>query len=128
MSQPLPDDVVVRLAPYVPERGLREMRVVTGAPWSRLPALLSMGAVTLGRYAIFREGRYDPMSASRLALIAHESMHVTQWRELGVPRFLVRYALGALSTRFRHGDHPMERDLIQKQDEIRDIFSSVHDQ
>jgi hypothetical protein len=46
-------------------------------------------ATTLGRVILVRRGHEDSP-----VLMAHELVHVRQWAELGVPRFLVRY-LGA---------------------------------
>lgn len=45
-------------------------------------------AITLGRLIIVRRGAADER------LMRHELVHVRQWRELGVLRFLVQY-LGA---------------------------------
>src|SRR5436190_1536926 len=46
--------------------------------------------MTLGRWVLVRRGHEHDRG-----LIAHELVHVRQWRELGAVRFLVRY-LGAL--------------------------------
>ena len=60
MPHLLPDATITRLAAHVPERNLRELRVVTGAPGRWLPVLLRTNAVTLGRRVLFREGHYRP--------------------------------------------------------------------
>ena len=46
-------------------------------------------AMTVGRFVFLRRGH-----EADAGLLAHELVHVQQWRELGAPRFLVRY-LGA---------------------------------
>ena len=46
-------------------------------------------AITVGRFVFLRRGH-----EADHGLIAHELVHVQQWREFGAPRFLVRY-LGA---------------------------------
>lgn len=46
-------------------------------------------AMTLGRFILVRRGH-----EGSARLLAHELVHVQQWAELGVPRFLARY-LGA---------------------------------
>lgn len=126
MSHPLPEDTIALIARHgVSERNLREMVVVTGDPWRRLPPLLGAGAMTFGRRVIFRRGRYDLRSGAGLARIAHESMHIGQWRDLGVPRFAVRYARGLLSSRFRHDEHPMERELVEEQRRLRPILAAA---
>jgi len=100
------------------------MRVVTGVPGRWLPPLVRAGAMTFGRNVLFRAGRYDPETASGLALIAHESGHITQWRDLGVWRFLVDYARGLVTARFAHARHPMERPLNQWQQELRELLEA----
>ncbi|MEO6467852.1 MAG: DUF4157 domain-containing protein [Acidimicrobiia bacterium] len=46
-------------------------------------------AMTVGRFVFLRRGH-----EADVGLVAHELVHVQQWRELGAFRFLVRY-LGA---------------------------------
>ena len=119
MIRALPDEVVETLEPWV-DRGLLERtRVSTGARWEWLPLALGTGAVTLGRHVFFRSERYDIATARGMALIGHESQHVGQYAELGIPRLLFAYARGQFSAGFSHDDHPMERDLVARQQEIR---------
>ena len=126
MSHLLPEDTIALIARHgVSERNLREMLVVTGEPWRRLPPLFRASAMTFGRRVIFKRDRYDLHSGAGLARIAHESMHIGQWREIGVPRFAVRYARGLLSSRFRHDEHPMERELVAEQRRLRPILAAA---
>ncbi len=126
MSRPLPEKTIAMLARHgVSERNLREMLVVTGNPWRRIPPLFRAGAMTFGRRTIFKQGRYDVGSGRGLALIAHESMHIEQWRDLGVVRFVVRYARGLLSSRFDHDEHPMEREFVAEQRRLRPILDAA---
>ncbi len=46
-------------------------------------------AMTVGRFVFVRRGH-----EGNVGLLAHELVHVQQWRESGTPRFLYRY-LGA---------------------------------
>jgi len=55
--------------------------LVVGAPLPR-----GADGMTLGRFVLVREGHEE----SRY-LLAHELVHVRQYRELGVPGFLARY-------------------------------------
>lgn len=55
---------------------------IVPVPW--LP--LGVAGMTLGRFILLRR---DHLSDT--ALLAHELVHVRQWRELGVPKFLWRY-------------------------------------
>ncbi len=43
-------------------------------------------AMTVGRFVFLRR-RHE----AEVGLLAHELVHVQQWRELGAPRFLYRY-------------------------------------
>ena len=45
-----------------------------------------VAAMTLGRFVLVRRG-----NEQRVDLIAHELVHVAQWREFGIVRFLARY-------------------------------------
>ena len=56
-----------------------------------------VAAMTLGRWILVRRGHEDDRD-----LIAHELVHVQQWRELGAARFLMRY-LGAYARGRRRG-------------------------
>lgn len=115
----LSEETVARLLPYVDERSLRAMRPRTTAPWSWLPRLLRAGAVTLGNDVCFRPGRFREADASGLALIAHECVHVRQYREMGAIPFLFRYLVGAVRVRFNHDAHPLEREPQELQARAR---------
>ena len=104
----LPEPVIERLMSYADAESLRTVRIRTTAPWSWLPRVLRVGAVTLGRDVCFRPDVFRLTDRRGLALVAHECIHVRQYRELGAPRFLARYLLGAVRTRFVHDLHPME--------------------
>ena len=67
--------------PHVPAGDVERARVVT-VRW--LPA--GVAGMTLGRFILLRRDH-----AADHDLVAHELVHVRQWRELGVPRFLWRY-------------------------------------
>lgn len=72
-------------------------RLVT-VPWLT-PGVAGM---TIGRWILLRRGREDDLS-----LIAHELVHVRQWRERGAVRFLasylVAYARGRWAGLGHHG-------------------------
>lgn len=56
--------------------------------------------ITLGSLIIVRT-----RCADNQALIAHERIHVDQWRTLGAPRFLWRYVGSYLRSRAKGHDH-----------------------
>ena len=70
--------------PLVPPADVARARIVD-VPW----LTPGVAAMTLGRVILLRKDHADDT-----ALLAHELVHVRQWRELGALRFLWRY-LGA---------------------------------
>lgn len=67
--------------PHVPPADVERARIVAVG---RLP--LGVAGMTLGRFILLRR---DHVTDERL--VAHELVHVRQWRELGAARFLWRY-------------------------------------
>lgn len=119
MSVELPPDAVDRLARFVPRDNLERLRAVTSRPWRWLPAAFGSNAMTFGDHVVFREGQFRVDSPRGLALVAHESLHIGQYRELGKLRFLTRYLIGVVTSRFNHDRHPMEAEFVRRQREIR---------
>ena len=70
--------------PLVPPADVARARIVD-VPW----LTPGVAAMTLGPFILLRREH-----AADEALLAHELVHVRQWRELGAPKFLWRY-LGA---------------------------------
>jgi hypothetical protein len=70
--------------PLVPPADVARARILD-VPW----LTPGVSAMTLGRVILLRRDH-----ATDKALLAHELVHVRQWRELGAARFLWRY-LGA---------------------------------
>lgn len=120
----LDDPTIARLSEFVPERDLRSARIITGRPWRWLPVVIGMGAITFAPFVIFRSGRYRTDSPRGLALIAHETMHIGQVRELGRISFYWRYLVGQLRCGFRHDRHPMEVPCIERQREVRRVLDA----
>ena len=79
---------------HVPSRDKRRARILI-VPW--LPA--GTGGMTLGPLIFVRRGHLDRQ------LLAHELVHVNQWRELGVVRFLFVYVGFYLRGRLRGLSH-----------------------
>ena len=75
-----------------------------------------VAAMTLGRLILLRRDH-----AADEALLAHELVHVRQWRELGAPRFLWRY-LGAYTRHRLSGlNHQQAYEAIPAEIEARDL-------
>ncbi|HKS91973.1 MAG TPA: DUF4157 domain-containing protein [Tepidiformaceae bacterium] len=111
----LDEATIALLVPFVAEEDLRSMRVVRSLPWRWIPVGLRMGALTFDHWVIFRKGQYRPDLVQGLGLIAHESLHITQRRQMGLSWFLARYALGQFQCGFRHDRHPLEKPAIALQ-------------
>jgi Domain of unknown function (DUF4157) len=94
---------------HVPVRDLDRARLV------RVPVLTpGIAGMTLGRWILLRRGHDHDAD-----LIAHELVHVRQWRELGAARFLVRY-VGAYARGRWHGlGHQAAYEAIPLEAEAR---------
>ncbi len=96
----LPAHVIAELQPYFAEAkgfDLAEVRVRAGIPWY----VRGAEAYTSGNTIYFAPGAYDPYSATGIALIGHEALHVQQFQALGRLRFYARYGLEYLGGRLR---------------------------
>jgi hypothetical protein len=94
---------------HVPARDLRRARLVV------VPVLTpGFAGMTLGRWILVSRGHEHDRD-----LIAHELVHVHQWRQLGSVRFLVRY-LGAYAQSRWHGmGHQAAYEAIPLEAEAR---------
>jgi hypothetical protein len=99
---------------HVPLRDVARARVVT------VPVLTpGVAAMTLGPWILVRRGHQHDDD-----LIAHELVHVRQWREHGAARFLARY-LGAYARgRWRGLGHKAAYEEIPLEVEARAVAGS----
>jgi hypothetical protein len=96
---------------HVPARDLERARLVT------VPVLTpGVAGMTLGRWILVRCGHEHDRG-----LIAHELVHVRQWRELGATRFLVRYLRAYARGRWRGLGHQGAYEAIPLEAEARAI-------
>jgi uncharacterized protein DUF4157 len=72
--------------------------------------------MTLGRVILLRRGH-----ATDQALLAHELVHVRQWRELGAGRFLWRYLGAYLRGRATGLGHQRAYEAIPLEVEAREL-------
>jgi len=94
---------------HVPVRDLDRARVAT------IPVLSpGVSGMTLGRWILLRRGHERDE-----ALIAHEMVHVRQWRELGAVRFLARYLRAYARGRRRGLGHRDAYEAIPLEAEAR---------
>lgn len=75
--------------------------------------------MTLGRWILLRSGRERDRG-----LLAHELVHVRQWRELGAARFLVRYLSAYARGRWRGLGHKAAYEAIPFEAEARAVAGS----
>ena len=97
--------------PLVPPADVARARIID------VPRLTpGVAAMTLGRIILLRRDH-----ATDEALLAHELVHVRQWRELGTVRFLWRY-LGAYARGRRAGlGHQRAYEAIPLEVEARTL-------
>ncbi len=95
--------------PLVPAEDRERARLVT------VPVLTpGIAGMTLGRWILLRRGHeHEP------DLVGHELVHVRQWRELGVVRFLWRYLGAYLRGRLRGLRHQDAYAAIPFEQEAR---------
>ena len=122
MRQRLSPETIATLSPHVDAEALARIRVMTGRPWGWAPRVIRMAAVTFGDHVLIRPDRFDETTPRGLALIAHEAMHVAQYRRYGRIRMGARYVWGQLRCGFRHDRHPMERPCIEVQRIVRALL------
>jgi hypothetical protein len=73
-----------------------------------------IAGMTLGRWILVRRGHEHDRD-----LIAHELVHVRQWRQLGAARFLVRYLGAYAQSRWRGLGHQAAYEAIPLEVEAR---------
>ena len=94
---------------HVPARDLQRARLVV------VPVLTpGIAGMTLGRWILVRRGHEHDRD-----LIAHELVHVRQWRRLGAARFLVRYLGAYARARSRGLGHQAAYEAIPLEAEAR---------
>ena len=97
--------------PLVPPGDVARARIVD-VPW----LTPGVAAMTLGPVILLRRDH-----ATDEALLAHELVHVRQWRELGVPRFLWRYLGAYLRGRLGRLSHQEAYEAIPLEVEARSL-------
>ena len=104
----LSDDEITK-HPHVPEQDRRRARILV-VSW----LVPGAAAMTIGSLVLVRRGR----EADR-RLLAHELVHVRQWRELGIVGFLRPYLGAYLAGRRRGLGHQAAYQAIPLEAEAR---------
>lgn len=97
--------------PLVPPADVARTRILD-VPW----LTPGVAAMTLGRLILLRRDHHDDQ-----ALLAHELVHVRQWRELGAVRFLWRYLGAYARARFAGLGHQRAYEAIPLEVEAREL-------
>lgn len=100
--QPLPPEWRAVLAPHFPDLPLDECRCCAPA---RIPVPYPYVGLALGRTIFLKDPLRAP-AGPQLRLVAHELVHVAQFRRLGFWRMCATY--GAQLCRVGYVRHPME--------------------
>jgi hypothetical protein len=98
---------------------LERVQLLVGGPPTWYLALVKKSAITLGDRIWFvnAEKRED------LALVAHELVHVAQFRELGFLRFAARYLRDMAKHRFKYSRAlPLEAPAYERQAKARMVL------
>lgn len=97
--------------PLVPPADVARARIV------EVPCLTpGVAAMTVGRVILLRSDHADDT-----ALLAHELVHVRQWRELGAVRFLWRYLGAYARSRLSGLSHQRAYEAIPLEVEARSL-------
>jgi Domain of unknown function (DUF4157) len=101
---------VVHAFTHVPTVDVERARVIV------VPVLTpGVAAMTLGRWVLVRRGRDEDVG-----LMAHELVHVQQWREHGAVLFLARYLSSYVRGRLRGEPHWTAYAAIPFESEARE--------
>jgi hypothetical protein len=113
---------VARVAPGVdPERLLiREAR-----PWFERLILRGPAAIALPYVVYVHSRAYNQPRAELTRLVIHELVHVSQWREEGYARFLLRYLGDYFRSRLRGQSHSDSYRSIRYEAAARSLTEEV---
>ena len=81
----------------------------------------SLGAITIGRRIFVRPGVFEGDLGLLLDLLAHEVVHVSQWRRHGPVGFLVRYLVDYAVLRADGHGHTEAYLRIPAEEEARSV-------
>lgn len=96
-----------------PEADLTRVRLHTGGFFAWYLKVAGNSAITFGNHVWF----VSEARKGDIALLAHELVHVAQYRRMGRMRFLARYGLDLVRARFRYSRAlPLEVPAYARQD------------
>lgn len=102
-----------------PEADIARVRLHVGGIPGWYLKLVGNSAITFGNHVWF----VSETSKTDIALMAHELVHVAQYRRMGRLRFLTRYGLDLLRAGFRYSKTlPLEAPAYARQDVAKRIL------
>lgn len=111
------------LRPWFPDMELERVRLVHSGPMSWfVRSVLRQGAMTLSPFVFFGRHDYDATSPRSLALLAHELLHIRQYRDMGHVRFLFTYMRDRIKAGSYSRDLPLEQPAYALQAEVRETL------
>ncbi len=103
-----------------PGTALADVRLHVGGPMSWYLRAVRKSAITIGNRIWFT----SDAKREDIALIAHELVHIAQYRERGIPRFLARYAWDMLRAGLRYSRKlPLEVPAYARQAQAKLVLA-----
>ena len=115
------------LQPWFSGATLERARIVERVPvcWF-VRSVLRQGAMTFSPFIFFGQHKFNPLSLSSVALLAHELKHLDQYRTRGHLRFLLRYLRDLARNRFRYSRSlPLEAECYALQTEVEEALGPM---
>jgi|PersoiStandDraft_1058852.scaffolds.fasta_scaffold25071_3 hypothetical protein len=106
----LPPKARARLEEFF-EADLGDVRLCTSRLARVVAGVCRADGVTLGRF-VFLSRRGERRD---LPFLAHEVAHVLQYRQRGIPRFLLEYVAGWIAGGFRYSKISLEREAFERE-------------
>lgn len=120
--------VVQALRPWFPDLDFRRVHLVHSGLMSWFVRnVLRQGAMTISPFIFFGKHQYDPDSPRSLALLAHELLHIQQYKELGHLRFIYTYMRDRIRAGEYRRDLPLEAGPYDLQAQVRASLETTGD-
>ena len=113
------------VAKILPEVDLQRIAVRAAPPWLARLWGREISAMTLRRTIYVRSVVLEQDPGTLGPMIVHELVHVRQWSELGVIRFLWSYVVGYLRGRLAGLSHSVAYRAIPLEAEAREVAGQL---
>ena len=109
------------LQPWFPDLRLTDVGLISDGPvcWY-VRSVAKQGMMTISPWVFYGRESYDPTSLASVALIAHELVHIRQFRQRGHAAFLAHYLWDLGRNGFRYSRAlPLEAEAYALQADVR---------